>query len=202
MIEKIPRIITSMWLGGPMPTILNEYVETHSNQPGFEHRWITNETLDSQVMPANIRYVSECLKYGNYGKASDYLRMYYLEQYGGIYLDADAKILKPLDKFLEHTLFAVEERNMFIANSIFGVVPHHPLLQKYLKTVDDNFLGSGDLVFQPGMYLWTELIKYSPWSGDVKIYPAEWFLPWDHQAKVTSITENTHIMHLYLKSWM
>ncbi len=139
---------------------------------------------------------------GKYGKAADYLRMFYLEQYGGIYLDADTKVLKPLDRFLDDEFFVCEEANQFVANGIFGVVPHHPLLQKYLKTVDDNYIGGGDLVFQPGMYLWTELVKYSPWSNDITVYPAEWFLPYDHQTKQTNITSNTHTYHMYLKSWV
>lgn len=186
-----------MWLGDQIPHKLNEYVATHNQQPGFRHNWITNTNYDDGSV-----YVRECISARKYGKASDYLRIYYLEKYGGIYLDADTIILKPLDRFLEHTIFACEEENMFVANGIIGAVPHHPMLQHYLKLFDENFRGGGELVFQQGMYLWTELTKYSKWSGDVKLYPAEWFLPYNHQTKITKITENTHTNHLYLKSWL
>jgi mannosyltransferase OCH1-like enzyme len=193
--DLIPRIIWTIWIGHPMPDIIREYTATH-DQPGFEHRWIRNDNYH------HCRYVDECMAAGKYGKAADYLRMYYLEKYGGIYLDADTKVLKPLDKFLGHTIFACEEENQFVANGIVGAVPHHPLIQKYLQTVDDNYIGGGDLVFQPGMYLWTELVKYSPWSKDVTLYSPEWFLPYNHQTKQTKMTENTHTTHLYLKSWL
>lgn len=191
----IPKKIISMWLGGEMPEVAKECVSTHK-QPGFDHIWITNDNYYK-----GSRYVNECIAAGNYGKASDWLRMYYLEKEGGIYMDADSKIIKPLDKFLEHEMFVCEEENQFVANGIIGSIPHHPMIQKYIKTVEDNFLGSGDLVFQPGMYLWTEMVKYSEWSPKIKVYSAEWFLPYNHQSKQTNITENTHCFHYYLKSW-
>lgn len=191
----IPKRIIDIWVGGPMPELLDAYQASHT-QSGFEYLPIRNHNYH------HCRYVDECMNVKKYGKAADYLRMYYLEKYGGIYLDMDAKVLKPLDKFLNHTIFACEEANQFVANGIVGAVPHHPLIQKYLKTVDDNYIGGGDLVFQPGMYLWTELVKYSPWTKDVTLYPPEWFLPYNHQTGITIITDNTHITHLYLQSWV
>lgn len=179
-----------------MPDLARESVETHRNQPGFSHLWINNENY------YRCKYVDECVKAGRFGKASDYLRLYYLEQFGGIYMDADSKILKPLDRFLEHEMFVCQEENQFIANGIIGAVPHHPLIQHYLRLLETNFIGSGELVFQPGMYLFTELVKYSKWTPGITIYPPEWFLPYNHQTKEMNMTENTHTMHYYLGSWV
>lgn len=192
----INKNLISMWLGGEMPDIAKECVETHWNQPGFNNIWINNDNY------YRCRYVDECIEAGRFGKASDYLRLHYLEKYGGIYMDADSKILKPLDRFLEHEMFVCQEENMFIANGIIGAVPHHPLIQHYIKLIEENFRGGGALVFQPGVYLLTELVKHSQWTPGVTIYPPEWFLPYNHQSKVTNITENTHCFHYYLNSWI
>lgn len=185
-----------MWLGPDMPDIAKECVETHKNQPGFEHIFITDENY------YHCKYVDECISSGKYGKASDYLRLYYLYEFGGVYMDSDSKIIKPLDDVLDNEIFVCEEENMFIANGIIGAVPKHPMIKHYMKLIEENFIGSGELVFQPGMYLWTELVKYSQWSKNIKIYPAEWFLPYNHQSKITKITENTKTIHYYLKSWL
>lgn len=193
---SIPKNIISMWLGGEMPDIAKECVETHSNQPGFNHVWINNDNY------YRCMYVDECIEAGRFGKASDYLRLVYLEKYGGIYMDADSKILKPLDRFLEHEMFVCEEENRFIANGIIGAVAHHPLIQHYIKLIEENFRGGGSLVFQQGVYLFTELVKHSQWTPGITIYPPEWFLPYNHQSKVTNITENTFCMHYYLTSWI
>lgn len=191
----IPKRIISMWIGPEIPELVKECVATHKID-GYEHLWITNDNIEFKS-----KYLDECLEAKLYGKASDYLRMCYLDKYGGIYLDADTKILKSFDDLLDVDMFVCEEENYFIANGIIGSVPNHPLIKTYLGTVDRNFIGSGELVFQPGMFLWTDLIKQSHWVNKVKIYPPEYFLPYNHQTGKTNITENTRTMHYYLKSW-
>lgn len=184
-----------MWIGGEMPELAKECVATHK-QPGFEHIWITNDNYH------HCKYVDECISAGNYGKASDYLRLYYLYEHGGIYMDADSKIVKALDGVLDHEMFVCEEENMFIANGIIGAVPKHPMIKHYMNLIETNFIGSGNLVFQPGMFLFTELVKHSEWTKGIKIFPATWFLPYNHQNKTMNITNNTHTVHYYLNSWL
>lgn len=188
-----------MWVGPKMPEIVAKCTATHKLS-GYDHIWIDNETFIPEEF--KTQYFNECMAAGNWGKLSDYLRICYLEKYGGIYLDADTEILKPFDDVLDNELFCCEEENMFVANGIIGAIPHHPILKHYKKLIEENFRGGGDLVFQPGMYLWTELVKYSQWSYQIKVYPTEWFLPYNHQTDILKITPNTHTNHFYLKSWM
>lgn len=191
----IPKRIYTIWIGDEMPELARECIETQKI-PGYEHILIDN----NNYLRGN-RYVDECMASKNYGKAADYLRMYYLQE-GGIFLDADTKVLKPFDDVLDNELFVCKEENQYIANGIFGVIPHHPMLAHYLGIVDRNYIGTGELVFQPGMFLWTELVTYSEWTPRIKVYDADWFLPYDHQYNTTKITENTHTMHYYMKSWL
>jgi mannosyltransferase OCH1-like enzyme len=193
----IPKRIISMWLGDDMPQLASECVATHK-VPGFEHMWINNHNFDEY----DCTYLRECLAAERFAKATDYIRMAALEKYGGIYLDADVKVLKPLDDLLGDELFVCEERNYFVANSVIGAVPHHPLIQLYLRTLTTNFLGGGDLVFQPGMGLWTELIRQHGWAKKIKIYPTDYFFPYDHQTGLTNITPDSYTIHYYLKSWV
>ena len=193
----IPRRVISMWIGPEMPQLVKDCVATHKLD-GYEHLWIDN----SNYHEFDCQYLSECTEAGLWGKASDYLRMAYLEKYGGIYLDADTKVLKTFDDVLNNEMFVCQERNQFIANGIIGAIPNHPMIKHCMGVMERNFRGGGELVFQPGMYLLTELVKYSQWTPKIKIYPADWFLPYDHQSGVTTISENTHTYHFYLKSWL
>ena len=192
--DKIPKNLITIWIGGEMPQVVRECEKSHYLS-GYNRIHINNDNY------YHCKYVDECVAAGKFGKACDYLRMYYLDVYGGIYIDMDTKIIKPFDDVLDNVMFTCEEENQFIANGIIGSVADHPMIKEYIRIVETNFIGGGDLVFQPGMYLWTELVKYSKWSPDVKIYPADWFLPYNHQNKQTNITENTHTYHYYLKSW-
>ena len=192
----IPKRVISMWIGPEMPELVKACVATHKLD-GYEHLLID----DSNYHEFDCEYLGECIEARLWGKASDYIRMAALEKYGGIYLDADTTVLKPFDDVLDNELFVCEEENQFIANGIIGSIPHHPMIQHCMGVMRRNFRGSGELVFQPGMYLWTELVKYSQWTPGIKIYPADWFLPYNHQTGVTKITPNTHTNHFYLKSW-
>jgi len=186
-----------MWIGGEIPDLVKKCVATHKLD-GYEHLWIDN----SNYQEFSCTYLDECIEAKLFGKASDYIRIAALEKYGGVYLDADAEVLKTFDDVLDNSIFACQEPNGFVANSIIGAEANHPLLKHYLGVMERNFRGGGELVFQPGMYLWTELIKHSEWTPWVRIYPSDWFLPYDHQSGVTNVTENTHTMHYYLKSWI
>ncbi len=188
-----------MWIGPEMPEIVKKCVATHKLE-GYEHIWIDNGSVIDEEF--HTMYFIECVKARNWGKLSDYLRICYLEKYGGIYLDADTEVLKPFDPLLSNELFCCEEENMFIANGIIGAVQNHPMLAHYKELIEQNFRGGGDMVFQPGVYLWTELVKHSKWTPGINIYPAEYFLPYNHQSGQTKITENTYTMHFYLKSWI
>lgn len=194
----IPKRIISMWIGKTMPEEMKACVETHKLK-GYEHLWIDNGSVVDEEF--HTEYFEECLKAERWGKLSDYLRMCYLEKYGGIYLDADTKILKPFDDVLDNEMFVCEEPNYFIANGVVGSVEHHPILIDYLGKLTRNFRGTGELVFQPGMGLWTECIKQGPYMNRLKIYPQDWFLPYDWQSGKTNVTENSHTMHLYLQTW-
>lgn len=197
--RTIPKRIISMWIGPKMPELVEKCISTHK-LPGYEHIWIDNDSIIDEEF--NTTYLRECFRGEKWGKASDYLRICYLEKYGGIYLDADTEVLRDFDDVLNNELFVCEEENMFIANGIIGAVARHPMLQHYKGLIERNFRGDGELVFQPGMFLWTELVKHSEWSKMVKIYSAEWFLPYNHQNDTLKITPNTHTNHFYLKSWL
>ncbi len=197
----IPKRIITIWIGAEMPWHIKKCVETHKLE-GYEHVLITNDNYGEWP-----EYAQRAFDVTEFAKAADYLRMFYLEQLGGIYLDADVTVLKTFDDILFNEdmyvteMFVCQEKNSYISNAIVGSMPHHPILQEYLREVETNFLPQGDLVFQPGMYLWTELIKFRP-RGKVKIYNYDWFLPYDHQTGAITVTSDTHTFHHYNKSWM
>ena len=193
--DKIPKRIISIWLGGEMPELIKECIKTHQI-PGYDWMMIDNSNYEHSP------YVDECIAAGRYAKAVDYLRIFYLEKYGGIYLDSDVKVLKPFDDLLANDMFVCEEgSNGFIANSIVGSIPHHPALIEYLRTVEANFKGSGELVFQPGMQLWTDTLKMKKFDKGFTTYAQEFFLPYNWQTGETKVTENTRTFHYYIQSW-
>lgn len=195
----IPKIIWTIWVGdAEIPTWVQDCIKTHWIE-GYEHRFINSENCYKDAP-----YVRECLEAKKWAKAADYLRIYYLYNYGGVYLDSDVTVLpgKNFDSFLGDTIFCGLEENGFASNAIIGSVPEHPLMETYLRGVETNFIGSGDMVFQPGMYYWTEMVKFSDHRNDVVKYPPEYFLPYNHHMDRLKLTENSVCIHHFNKSWL
>ena len=194
----IPKIIYTIWISeNPLPEDLKEWSKTHQVQPGFENRFIT---LDNCIR--GIRYVEEAIAAKKWIKVTDYLRMFYLYKTGGIYLDCDMEILKPLDDLLDNRLFVCRENEKVIANSVIGAEKENILIKKYLELAEDNFRGGGSMIFEPAERLFTDLIMgtYGDF-GETKIYPEEYFFPYNEKTGETNITPNTHIFHHFKRSW-
>lgn len=191
----IPKRIFTIWLNESdvLPELEQRCIKTH-DLPGYDHQIITLKNCFR-----NTHYIQECLSAKNWAKATDYLRMWYLRRSGGIYLDADVEVLKPFDPLLKDAIFVGREENNFISNAIIGSVGGHHTLSDYLGKVERNFIGSGDLIFQPGMFLWTEIVHYTP---EVKIYPPEYFLPYNHHNNKLNLTPNSYCIHHFSKSWV
>lgn len=198
---SVPRKIFTIWLGGEMPDWIKECVKTH-HIPGYEHRYIDEDYAVRG--PFNSKYFTECIEAKKWAKAADYLRIKLLYYYGGIYLDADVTVLEEqnFDDLLGSRMFCGREKNNFVSNAIIGSEAGHPILKKYLDTVESNFIGSGDLVYQPGMYLWTEYIHNATPEDGVTVYPDDYFLPFCWQDGIMNQTNNTRCIHWFNKSWV
>ena len=85
--------------------------------------------------------------------AADYIRLYALYNYGGIYLDSDVEVLKPFDALLDRTYFFGREHTPdrienqdSIEAATMGAEKGLPFLKKVMEYyerhdfVDDNIL--------------------------------------------------------------
>ena len=68
---------------------------------------------------------------------ADYVRLYALHKYGGIYLDTDVQLLKNFDAFLNDGFFVsvegdIREGENIPEPAVMGSVPGHPLLEEIL----------------------------------------------------------------------
>jgi len=195
----IPKKIFSIWLSEneKKPELVEKCLWSHQLM-GYQHNLITLENCYRD------RYIDECIGAKRWAKAADYLRMYYLFTEGGLYFDADLELTnpKPLDDLLDVPLLVCEEKNGCFSNAFVGSIPGHPLIGEYLRRVFQNFRGDGDLVFEPGLRAFADLI----WISDrdkmgIKVLPAEYFFPYNHETGETNVTAATIGIHYFMKSW-
>ena len=96
---SIPKVIHYCWFGkGKMPKLAEKCIESWKTYcPDYKIVCWTEENFDIQ----ENRYAREAYEAGKWAFVSDYARLKVLYEEGGVYLDTDVELLKPLDKRIE-----------------------------------------------------------------------------------------------------
>jgi mannosyltransferase OCH1-like enzyme len=102
--SKIPKIIHYCWFGdAPIPELAKACIQSWKKHlPDYELKFWNNEHIE---FFSENQYVREAFQAKKYAFVTDYVRLYVLHQYGGIYLDTDVECKKNLDEFLDLEFF-------------------------------------------------------------------------------------------------
>lgn len=97
----IPKIIHYCWFGGnPLPKLAKKCIRSWKKYcKGYEIREWNESNFDISTAPLYVRQAYEAKKWAF---VTDYVRLYVVHEYGGIYLDTDVQIKKKLDDLLQH----------------------------------------------------------------------------------------------------
>lgn len=209
----IPKNIMTCWLSfkKDWPFLVNRCIESQK-LPGYTHKVITLENCYRQS-----NYVNECLEKAEkmfqagekeyvrwLTKASDWLRCWHICEEGGVYLDADMEVLpgKNFDDLLNCRFFTENEVYGMTANAGFGSEPGHPFLKEYLRRVEDNFRGSGEMVFDPGIRAFADLMWITDKEANGIVFlDTSVFFPYKHGPETIEITPETRVFHHYAGTW-
>ena len=210
----IPKIIHFCWFGGnDLPKDSKQYIQTWRRMlKGFEiHEW-NEKNFDLSAAP---EYVKEAYKLKKYAFVSDYVRIFALKEYGGIYLDTDVEIIRDISEYLEDTSLVLGfESNRLLTTAFIASVPNHPLIEAYeqfywshhfvlqdgncdLTPINDRI---SDLAVKWGLNL--DLDAYQELKDNIKVYPRDYFAAFDIYNWHTKVTENTCAIHHMAASWV
>ena len=81
-------------------------------------------------------YVEEAYSAKKWAFVADYTRLKILVEYGGIYLDTDVEVIKPLDAFLTEKAFLGFEEDEYVATSIMACEKDFTLFDMFLRRYD------------------------------------------------------------------
>ncbi len=207
----IPKIIHYCWFGGKElpPEVLRCMDSWKRFCPDYEiRRWD-----ESNYDYTRLRYTREAYQEKKWAFVTDVARLDIIFQQGGIYLDTDVELIKPLDSLLQDSAFMGFEGGRQVATGLgFGAEKGNPLILGNLKMYEDMAFiredGSFNRLPCPAittMYLETlGLVREDRLQivEGMKIYPTEYFSPQLLEDGRAEITENTISIHHYAGTWM
>lgn len=215
---SIPKIIHCCWFGGsPLPGYAVKCMDSWKRFcPDYEIKLWNEESFDF----SSCKYAAEAYENKKYAFVTDYVRLAVLYEYGGIYLDTDVELLKPLDPLLSKAGFAGFERgapgpygrDFLIATGLgIGSEPKNELIFSMLRDYDGvSFAGeNGQIDVTPcsarntGTLIRHGLVPDGSYQelGGFCFYPVSYFAPYDFVTHKTRITGHTYSIHHYAASW-
>lgn len=141
----IPKIIHYIWLGdNPIPTAIQGCIDSWRQvMPDFKLMLWDDEA----IREIDMLFVKEALSVKKWAFASDVIRLWALEKYGGIYLDTDVKVQKSFEPLLAEHAFIGREGCMQInyhttsyhlTSYCFGAEKENPYIEQCLSYYKDR----------------------------------------------------------------
>lgn len=210
----IPKHIHYVWVGGSLPEEQRAYVETwREKNPGYRFTLWNENNIDF-----SIRAIREAYTQKKWAKVADIARLNAVMKHGGIYLDTDFRLCKPLDPLLGHQCFfgfqTREPTRDWVANGAFGAVPGHWFIAQAFAAILNirRRPGAFERPTTFGPKLITKLLikeglrSYAPGGTmvrDVHLCPTEVFYPYafNEEFHESCITQETLAVHYWSKSW-
>ena len=208
--NSIPKIIHYCWFGDGEKTKLSQKCIQ-----GWKNTLKGYEIIEWNEKNFNIninRYVKEAYDCKKYAFVSDYVRLYALLNYGGIYLDTDVEVLRDFDSFLELEAFVGFEDNELVSTAIIRAKRGNSIIEEWFNTyANRNFLNNGKMNEVTNVRVFTNLLlKYGLIQNNtlqriknntITIYPTEYFSPLKFGSKIPKSTKNTVTIHWFEGTW-
>lgn len=214
----IPKIIHYCWLSNnPIPQDLQIYMSSWNKfLPDYEFiHWNFDRFPKSKS-----KWVSDAFDNKKYAFAADYIRLYALYHYGGIYLDMDVEVLKPYGDMLSlQTMIGYENsKSEGLEVAAFGVEKNSPWVKMCLDHYDQRAFVNPDGSFNdqplPGVIKYlllengyelipvTTIDEAGKFNGKyIPVFPMEFFSPKNHVTGTINKTKQTYTIHHFAGSW-
>ncbi len=206
----IPKIVHYCWFGGKtIPTEAQKNIDSckHYN-PSYEIKIWTEDNFDL----SENAYVQEAYQSKKWAFITDYVRLKVLFEEGGIYMDTDVEVLKPLDSLLNNKAFSGFESNSTIPTGTMGAEANNPWIRKLLEYYNGRhfFKDDGKFDLTTNVETITRITKANydiklnntfQDLGDVTFYPFDYLCAKNSETGRVMISNNTYTIHHFSGSW-
>ena len=202
--------------GDPFPSDIQKCIDSWKRiLPDYEiWLWDTKRfDLSTSV------WVTEAYNKKKYAFCADYIRMYALFNYGGVYLDSDVEVLRSFNDLLTLPYFIGYESKQYFEAAVIGAEKGNPFIGDVLAYYKDRHFvkenGSLDIQIMPEVMMnvtnskWKRVLinEISDFINDptiINVFPYDWFSPIDSTGKryVLRVSKNTYCIHHFASAWV
>ena len=218
----IPKVIHYVWLSGSVfPQDVHNCISSwHKCMPDWEYILWDMEVIKN----IDSLWLQECIKAKKWAFATDFIRLYAVYHYGGIYLDTDVMVYQSFEPLLDNIAFIGRESSIHFCNGnksevyltshCFGAEKKDEFIKCCLEYYDNRHFRLSDLDWLPDNlkydqkllpFIQCELARTMGYRSNVKsnyqqnckkwtIYPSYFF-------DATYENVQSYCKHLALGAW-
>lgn len=164
------------------------------------------------------KWVDQAFDKHKYAFAADYIRLYALYNYGGIYLDSDVEVIKSYNDLLDLPYIIGAEQSPFGIEAATMAFPEGSVFVKGIldRYIDKNFVNdNGSINIEPlpriirrhiaanyDYHLIHEKEDFIDNPSIINIFSADFFSPKSYITREINPTHNTYSIHHFAGSWV
>ena len=205
----IPKIIHYCWFGGnPLPELAQKCIASWKKYcPDYEIKEWNESNFDLNCCD----YVREAYEAKKWAFVSDVARLYAMVTEGGIYMDTDVEVVKPLDSLLQYHAVSGFESNTMIPTGLMACEKGNPMFKEFLDEYQmaHFILPDGTLDKTTNVVRITNTcLKYGfipdntmQTINTFTLLPKDYLCPKSFETGKTELTRNPLTIHHFNGSW-
>ena len=207
----IPKKIHYCWVGGnPIPEKNRKCIESWKRFcPDYE----IIEWNEMNYDFSKNKYMNQAYTARKWGFVPDFARLDIVYTHGGVYLDVDVEVIRPLDELLYNDAFCGFESLRYInLGSGFGGVKGVQIFKSIMDSYNEMLFlkEDGELNLTASPIIQTNKLSeyglkrhggFQTLNG-LAVYPVEYFSPLNLRTRHLRKTPNTFSIHWYDGSWL
>ena len=206
----IPKIIHYCWFGyNKKPGLIKKCIASWRK---YMPDWEIREWNESNYDVRKNTFVRNAYQHKKWAFVVDYARFDILNQYGGIFLDTDVELLRPIpQEILAHEAFTgFENPGRVNPGLVYGTISRQEVLPDILSAYEKRSFGEQvdgrieNIVDVVSGVLSMGGLKCNgefQMIRGVAIYPQDYFCCFNFETQGFETTENTVSIHHYFASW-
>ncbi|MDW2318789.1 glycosyltransferase [Vibrio sp. 1159] len=195
------NLIHYCWFGpNPISNLNEECISTWGD-------YVSNITIfkwSEENSPIDNPVVQQALRDKKWAFASDYVRLWAVYEYGGIYLDTDIELVKNIDHLFLLDCFLGYQDDKLITNGVFGAKKGSAFVKACMDRMENNHkLGK----FEISPIVVSNVLQENTFDEDIEIFTQEVFYPYKPnrdtvmQLMYKNIKNTTLAIHHWQHSW-